>query len=83
MVIESFRSFAQGGEVAAVLFEVDDQQARQCHEVVLNDAHDMEAVSDDARVGEVASDLAAVGAGEIDAHDFYLFAAFELAEEGG
>lgn len=45
----------------------------QLHEVVLDDAHDVEAVSHDTGVGEVASNQAAVRAGEIDADDLHLF----------
>lgn len=80
---EPFGCLAQGGEVAAVAFEVGRRMARQPHEAVLEEAHDVEAVGDDAGLGEVAANQAAVRPGEVDADDLHLVAALELAEEGG
>jgi len=57
--------------------------AGQLHEVVLDDADDVEAVGHDPGVGEVAFDEAAVGGGEVDADDFHTFAALEFAKESG
>jgi len=57
--------------------------ARQLHEVVLDDADDMEAVGDDPGSGEGVFDEAAVGAGEVDADDPHLLPALELAKEPG
>ena len=44
----------------------------QVHEVVVDNAHDVEAVGDDPGIGEVAADDVAVGTGEVDADDLYL-----------
>lgn len=64
-------------------FEIGGQMAGQYHEVVLDDAHDMEPVGHDAGVREVAPDDAAVGTGKVDADDFHALAALEIAEESG
>lgn len=79
--IEPFRRFAKGGEIAPVVLEVGDQLSRQGHEVVLDDAHDVEPVGHDAGVGEVAPDDAPVGAGKVDADDPDALAALEFTEE--
>lgn len=76
--IEPFRDFAEGGEVAPVVLEGNDQLSRQRHEVVLDDAHDVEQVGHDAGVGEVAPDDAAVGAGEVDTDDLDALAPLSL-----
>ena len=82
-LIEPFRSLAHGGEVATVVLQVGHQQPRQRHEVVLDDPHDMEPVGNDAGVGEVTPDEAAVGAGEVDADDLHPLPPLEFVQESG
>lgn len=55
----------------------------EVHEVVADDAHDMEAVGYDPGVGEVAADDIAVGAGEIDTNYPDLVASAQCPQIGG
>lgn len=54
----------------------------EVHEVVGDDADDVEAICDDFGVWEIASDDASVGEAQINADEFDLVAALELGEEG-
>ena len=77
--IEPLRSLAQHSEIASMVLEVSYQEAGQLHEVVLDETHDMEAVSHNPGIGEIAADETAIGAGKINADDLHLLPALELA----
>lgn len=66
---KSRRSFAHGDESAAVVFEFWGHCSGEGHEVMVDEAHDMETVGDDPGIGKEAADDIAVGAGEIDTDD--------------
>lgn len=53
----------------------------QLHEVMLDHSHHVKAVSDDSCIWKIASNQAAVRAGEVNADDFDKFSAFEFFEE--
>jgi hypothetical protein len=72
---------AQGGEQAPVVLEARDDLACEIHEAVLEDADDMEAVSDQARVRQPLPDKRALGAGEVDAGHPHLLPAVEAGQE--
>ena len=61
------RSFAHGGEAAAVVLEFWSNGPCELHEVMVNEAHDVETVGDDPGIGEVGADDVAIRAGEINA----------------
>ena len=67
--------------MAAVALDHRGDLAAEVHEGSEQHAHDMEAVCNDAGIGEPAPDHGAVGAGEIDADDPDALAALEGAEE--
>ncbi len=50
--------------------------------MVIDDAHNVEAISDDPGIGEEATDDVAVRTGEIDAHDFDLVPSPQCQEIG-
>ena len=64
---------SQGAKVAAMLFDGWSDLSKQFHEVVLNDAHDMEAIGDDASAREVALDECTIRRTQIDADHAHLF----------
>ena len=69
---KSRRSFAHGGESAAMVFELRGHCSGEGHEVMVDEAHDMKAVGDDPGIGKEAADGVAVGAGKIDTDDLDL-----------
>ena len=75
-------SRAQQGEMTAVAFDDRSDLAAEVHEVGEDDTHHVEAVGDNAGIGEPAPDHGAVRAGEIDANDPNPLPAFERAQEG-
>lgn len=73
---------AQGSEVTPVMLHVRNELANEIHEVLLDEADDVEAVCDDPRLGEVSSDQGAIGAAQIHADEADVFFAFEGGEVG-
>ena len=73
--VQALGVLAQGGKIAPVLLDAGSDPAAQIHEVVLGEADDMEAVSDDAGAWEVALDKRAVACAHIDAHHANLMSA--------
>ena len=67
--VEAVGVFAQGGEVAPVMFDGWSDLAAQFHEVMLDEPDDMEAVSHDTSLGKVALDQRAVASTHVDADD--------------
>lgn len=53
----------------------------QLHEVMLDHSHDVEAIGHDSCVWKIASNQAAIRAGEVNADDLDQFSAFEFFEE--
>jgi len=53
-------AFSEGGKVATLLFDFGSDLAEQLHEVMLHEAHDMEAICHDSGIGEVAFDQGTV-----------------------
>jgi len=72
---------AQEREMTAVALDPWSDLAAEVHEVGKKHAHDVEAVGDDASVGEPAFDHRAVRAGEIDANDPDTLPTFEGTQE--
>jgi len=79
--LEAFGSRAQQGEMAAVALDHWSDLAAEVHEGGEQHAHDMEAVCNDAGVGEPAPDHGAVRAGEIDADPPDALTALEGSQE--
>lgn len=77
------RSFAHGGESAAVVLELWGDSPCQLHEVVIDEAHDMEAVGNNPGIGEVGADDVAVRAGEVDADHPDLVPTAQCCQVGG
>jgi hypothetical protein len=73
---------AQGGEVSPVMFHVRNELANKIHEVLLDEANDVEAVCDDSGPGEVSLDQRAIGTAQIHADEADVFFAFEGGEVG-
>ena len=67
--VESRRLFTHGGEVAAMVLEFRNQEASELDEVMIDDAYDVEAISDNACVGKVSLNESSVGTGEVDANE--------------
>lgn len=79
---ESRRPLAHGGEAATIALKLRRDGTGQVHEVVVDDAHDMEAVSDDFGIGEVSADDVAVRAGEVDADHLHLVPSAQCSQVG-
>jgi len=79
---ESVWAFAQCGGPTPVMFEVWSDLSAQFHEVVLDESDDMEAVRDDAGLGEVVFDQRAVAGAHVDAHEAHLILSLKGFEEG-
>jgi hypothetical protein len=73
---------AQGSKEASLLFDLRSDLAEELQEVVLHDANDVEAISNDFCIGEVASDDSAVGGTQVDADQPYSLPAFQRVKEG-
>lgn len=73
--------FAQGGKVAPALFDTGGDLPAQIHEVVLDEADDMEAVRNDTSSWEVALDQRAVACAHIDANDAHFMPAVQGFKE--
>ncbi len=73
---------AQGSERSPVMLHVGNELANEIHEVLLDEANDVEAVRDDPGLGEVSSDQRAIGAAQIHADDADVFLAFKGGEVG-
>ena len=59
------------------MLHVGNELANEIHEVLLDEANDVEAVRDDPGLGEVSSDQRAIGAAQIHADDADVFLAFK------
>jgi len=79
---EPVGALAQGGEVSAVASEFGGDAPEEFHEVVEGQADDVEAVGDDACVGEVSADKGPVGGAHVDADHANPFPASESGEKG-
>jgi hypothetical protein len=75
-------AFAQSGEQASVVLDLRGDPAGQFHEVMEDEADDMEAIGDDFGVGEGAGDESPVRTGEIDTDHPHLVAALETSQIG-
>jgi hypothetical protein len=73
--------FAQGGKIAPALFDTGSDLTTQIHEVVLDEADDMEAIRNDASLWEVALDEGAVACAHIDANDSHFMPAMQGFKE--
>ena len=69
VVSEPVGPFAQGGELAAVVVEIRDDGAEEFHEVMVDDAHDVEAIGHDPCPWEESADEGAVGVAHVDADE--------------
>ena len=76
------RIHAQGGERAGVILDLGSDLTGKVHEMLDDDADDMEAVGDDFGVWEPFADQGAVRAGEVDADHAHTFTALEGLKEG-
>lgn len=74
--------FAQGRKVATVLFDRRGDLAAKIHEVMLDEADDMEAVCNDACLRKVLFNQRSVAGAHIHAHDPDFVAALQGFEEG-
>jgi hypothetical protein len=84
-ICQSLGMFAQGRKVATVLFDRRGDLAAKIHEVMLNEADDMEAVCNDACLRKVLFNKRSVAGAHIHAHDPDFVAAlqglaFEMSE---
>lgn len=73
--------FAQGCKIAPALFDAGSDLTTQIHEVVLDEADDMEAIRNDASAWEVSLDQRAVACAHIDANDSHFMPALQGFEE--
>lgn len=73
---------AQGSEISPVMLHVGNELANEIHEVLLDQANDVEAVRDDPGLGEVSSHQGAIGAAQIHADEAHVFFAFKSGEVG-
>ena len=71
------RVFTQDGEGADMVFDFRCDLSAEGHEMVNDDANDVEAIGNDFGVWEPLADQGAVGAGEVDADDLDALAAFK------
>jgi len=76
------RVHAQGSEGAGVVFDLRGDLTSEVHEMLDDNANDMEAIGNDAGIGEPAADQGAVRTGEVDADHLDAFAALEVLKEG-
>ncbi len=73
---------SQCAKKASMVFELRNDLTHQVQEVVLENANNMEAIGDDARIGEPAPHQRPVSTGEVDADHLNLIAALQTAQEG-
>ena len=77
---EFFGAFAQGTDVAALVFDFRLELLDLLQEVMHDDAHGMEAVGDDTGIGEPDADHFTVRMGHVYAHHAHLVTASEAAQ---
>ncbi len=78
---EAIRMFTQSSEEAIVFGDLGSDLSEELHEVMLNDADDMEAVGNDFSIGEVTFDESAVRGTQIDADNAHFIPAVQGLQE--
>ena len=61
-----------------MVLEFRNQEASELDEVMIDNADDVEAISDNARVGKVSLNESSVGTGEVDADELNAVPALEF-----
>lgn len=79
--LEVFTIHAKSVEDTALVLDLRGNRPGQVHEVVDDQANDVEAVGYDAGVGKIAADQAAIRAAHVDADDFDFLPALEPDEK--
>ena len=68
------RTLAHGGETATMVFELWRHRSGQCHEVMVDDAHDVKTIGHDSGVRKESSDHIAVRARKVDTDHLHFVA---------